>query len=86
MPDAEVDGEEVEEHEKVDEGDEQTQETSPDTVTTTEQACSIIEELILTEPEEDKIEKGQNLVEEEQEAEQDDPKMTQGIAFGVSKL
>lgn len=77
LPDAEGDGEAVEEEEReVDEGDEQTQEPSPDSETTTEQACSVIEQLSVTEPGDDTIGKSQNP-EEEEEAEQDSPKMTQ---------
>lgn len=84
LPDAEGDGEAVEEEEReVDEGDEQTQEPSPDSETTTEQACSVIEQLSLTEPGDDTIGKSQNP-EEEEEAEQDSLKMTQGIAIGAS--
>lgn len=84
MPDAEGDGEAVEEEEReVDEGDEQTQEPSPDSETTTEQACSVIEQLSLTKPGDDTIGKSQNP-EEEEEAEQDSLKMTQGIAIGAS--
>ncbi|XP_075873543.1 eukaryotic translation initiation factor 2D-like, partial [Nelusetta ayraudi] len=77
LPDAQGDGEAVEEEEReVDEGDEQTQEPSPDSETTTEQACSVIEQLSLTEPGDDTIGKSQNP-EEEEEAEQDSLKMTQ---------
>lgn len=83
LPDAEGDGEAVEEEEReVDEGDEQTQEPSPDSETTTEQACSVIEQLSVTEPGDDTIGKSQNP-EEEEEAEQDSPKMTQGIAISL---
>lgn len=84
LPYAEGDGEEVEEEEReVDEGDEQTQEPSPDAETTTEQACSVIEGLSLTEPEDDTVGKSQNP-EEEEEADQDNPKMMQGITIGAS--
>lgn len=78
LPDVEGDGEEVEEEEReVNEGGEQAQEPCPDTERTTEQARSVIEELSLTELEEDTIGKSQNP-EEEDEAEQESPKMTQG--------
>lgn len=78
LPDTEGDGEEVEEEEQeANEGDKPTQEPCPDTERTTEQACSIIEELSLTELEEDAIGKSQDP-EEEEEAEQESPKVMQG--------
>lgn len=84
LPDAEGDGEADEEEEReVYDGDQQTDEPSPDGEATTEQACSVIEELSVTEPEDDTIGKSQNP-EEEEEAEQDSPKMTQGIASCAS--
>lgn len=82
LPDAEEDGEEAEEEEQeANEGDKQTQEPCPDTEGTAEQACSIVEELSLTELEEDSIGKSQKLEEEEEEAEQESPKVTQGRCF-----
>lgn len=70
-----MNGEECE----VDEKEEVTEEQSPSGEMMTDQACSGIEELSLTEREEEKGEKGNE--EEEEEAEQDDQKMTQGIRF-----
>lgn len=82
LPDtAEGDGEEVEEGEQeVNEGDKQTQEPCPDTESLTEQACSVVEELSLTELEEDTVGKSQ-YPEEEGEAEQESQKITQGLCF-----
>lgn len=81
LPDAEGDGEEMEEEEReANEGDKQTQEPCPDTETATEQACSVLEELSLTELEEDTVGNSQNT-EEEEDVEQESPKMTQGRCF-----
>lgn len=78
LPDAEGDGEEIDEEEQeVNEGDKPTQEPCPDTEKTTEQACSVIEELSLTELEEDTTRKSQNP-DEEEEAEEESPKIMQG--------
>lgn len=80
LPDVESEGQEVNGEEcEVDEKEEVTEEHSPGGEMMTDQACSAIEELSLTEREEEKGEKGNE--EEEEEAEQDDQKMTQGIRF-----
>lgn len=84
LPDVESEGEEVNEEEHgVDEREEQTEEQCTDGDTTTEQVCSTVEELSLTEREEEKDEKGKTG-EEEEEAEHEDQKMTQGITTSKS--
>lgn len=82
LPDVESEGEEV--NEEVDESKEQTEEQCTDG-DTTEQVCSTVEELSLTEPEEEKDEKAKTG-EEEEEAENEDQKMTQGITMSKSLL
>lgn len=78
LPDTEGDEEEVEEEERMNEGDKQTEESSPDTESLTEQACSVVEEMSLTELEEDTVGNSQ-YPEEVEEAEQESPKITQGF-------
>lgn len=68
-----MNGEECE----VDEKEEVTEEQSPGGEMMADQASSGVEELSLTEQEEEKGEKGNK----EEEAEQDDQKMTQGIQY-----
>lgn len=87
LPDVESEGEEVNEEEhEVDEREEQTEEQCTDSDTTTEQVCSTVEELNLTELEEEKDEKDEKgkTGEEEEEAEHEDQKMTQGITMSRS--
>lgn len=76
LPDVESEGQEVNGQEcEVDEEEEVAEEQSPGGEMMADQASSGVEELSLTEQEEEKGEKGNK----EEEAEQDDQKMTQGI-------
>lgn len=78
LPDVESEGQEVNGEEcEVDVKEEVTEEQSHGGETMADQASSGVEELSLTEQEEEKGEKG----DKEEDAEQDDHKVTQGIRY-----